>query len=85
MTLATMAMGVWGLTVVLLKVAPERAPTFGVVFALAALFALPGFLLGLLTVRAKRSWLMLAMVPLSANGMLIVLPWVVHKLRDGGF
>ena len=65
MTLATLAMGVWGLTVVMLRVAPDKTPAFGVVFAAACLFALPGFFLGLLTVRAKRAWLMLAMVPLS--------------------
>lgn len=84
MTLATCAMGVWGLTVLTLRYAPERAPSFAAVFLLAALFAVPGFLLGLLTVRAKRAWLMLALVPLFANGMLIVLPWVVHRLRDAG-
>lgn len=83
MTLATLAMGVWGLTVVMLRIAPGHTPAFGVVFALACLFAVPGFLLGVLTIRAKASWLILAMVPLSANGMLIVLPWIVHRLRDG--
>jgi len=85
MTLATLAMGVWGVTVVMLEVAPAHTPAFEVVFAAAALFALPGFLLGLLTVRAKRAWLMLALVPLCANGMLIVLPWVVHRMRDSGY
>lgn len=83
MTLATLAMAVWGITVVALEYVPHRVPDFSVVFAAACLFALPGFLLGLLTLRARRGWLLLAMVPLSANGMLIVLPWVVHRLRDG--
>ncbi len=84
MTLATFAMGVWGLTVVMMRLAPELVPSFAVVFVAASLFALPGFLLGVLTMRAKRSWLLLALVPLFANGMLIVLPWVVHRLKDSG-
>ncbi len=83
MTLATGAMAVWGVTVVMMRFAPGSSPGFGVVFVLACLFAVPGFFMGLLTVRAKRAWLMLALVPLLANGMLIVLPWVVHRLREG--
>ena len=83
MTLATLAMGVWGATVVALEYTPERVPDFWIVFATASLFALPGFLLGLLTLRARRSWMLLALVPLSANGMLLVLPWLVHHLRAG--
>jgi hypothetical protein len=51
-----------------------------VVFAAACLFALPGFLLGLLTLRARRGWFLLALVPLFANGMLVALPWLVHHL-----
>jgi hypothetical protein len=84
MTLATFAMAVWGVVVIALEHVPERVPSFRVVFAAAGLFALPGFVLGLLTLRAKRAWLLLALVPLLANGMLLVLPWVVHRLREAG-
>ena len=83
MTLATLAGAVWGATVVAMELAPERVPGFWLVFAVAGLFSVPGFALGLLTLRAKRAWLLLAMVPLCANGMLIVLPWVVHGMRQG--
>ena len=81
MTLATAALGVLGLTVVLMKVAPEHAPRLRTAWWLAQLFAWPGLLLGLLTIRAKRSWLLFAAVPLLANGMLILLPWLVMELR----
>lgn len=81
MTLATAAMAVWGATVVALDYVPARVPDFWIVFSAAALFALPGFLLGLLTLRARRSWFLLALVPLCANGMLIVLPLLVHHWR----
>ena len=81
MTLATLAMGVWGAVVVGLELAPEHVPSFGAVFAAACLFAVPGLVLGFFTLRAKRAWLLLALVPLCANGMLIALPWLVHRMR----
>jgi hypothetical protein len=83
MTLATLAMAVWGVVAMGLEFVPERVPRFGIVFAAACLFAVPGLLLGLFTLRAKRAWLLLALVPLCANGMLIALPWFVHRLRAG--
>ena len=82
MTLATFAMGVWGATVVMMRIAPERTPSFAVVFVLAGLFAVPGFLLGVLTLRAKRSWLMVALVPLFANGSLFLMPWLASGLLE---
>ena len=82
MTLATGAMGVWGLTVVMLKLAPQWVPDFWVVFAVASLLAVPGLVLGLFTIRSRFAWLMFALVPVFANGMLIALPLVVRRLRD---
>jgi len=83
MTLATGALGVWALTVVMLRVAPELVPSFGVVFATACLFAVPGLLLGLYTIRSRLAWILFAMVPVFANGMLIVMPLLVRHLRQG--
>ena len=82
MTLATGAMGVWGVTVVALRLVPEWVPDFWVVFGAACLFAVPGLLLGLYTIRSRFSWLMFALVPVCANGMLIVLPLLVRRLKD---
>jgi hypothetical protein len=48
------------------------------------LFAVPGFVLALFTLRARLAWLMFAIVPVLANGMLLFLPWVVMRLRQGG-
>ena len=83
MTLATLALGVWGITVVWTRLAPDQAPSFTTSFLIASLFAWPGFLLGLLTVRARFSWLLFALVPVLANGMLIFLPWMAIKLGEG--
>ena len=80
MTLATGAMGVWAVTLMLWKYAPDWALPGRWAWALSGLFALPGLALGLLTVRAKRSWFLVALVPILANAMLLGLPWVALRL-----
>lgn len=80
MSLATVAMAVWGLTLVMWRFAPGNGPPGRVVWAVASLFALPGLALGILTVRAKRSWFLVALVPILANAMLLGLPWVALQL-----
>ncbi len=84
MTLGTGAIAVWGIAVVGLRIEPSWVPDFWVVFALASLFAVPGLLLGLWTIRSKFAWLMFALVPVCLNGMLIVMPLLVRRLRDTG-
>jgi hypothetical protein len=84
MTLATLAMGVWGIEVVWLKLHPESAPNLSSAFLVASLFAVPGFVLGVLTLRARLAWLVFAIVPLFANGMLLFLPWIMLRMRDSG-
>src|SRR5262245_31066644 len=81
MTFATAGAGVWGIGLVWMRVAPQTAPSFGGTFTLSSAFAVPGFILALLTLRARLSWLLLTLVPLLANGMLIVLPYLAMHLR----
>jgi hypothetical protein len=83
MSLATAAMVVWGLTLLMLRFAPEYAPPGRWAFWASSLFAVPGLALGLLTIRAKRSWFLVALVPIWANAMLLVLPWLALHLRSG--
>ena len=83
MSLATGAMAVWGMTLFLLDFAPAWAPSWGWATALSSLFALPGLALAVLTVRARRSWFFVAMVPVTANGMVLVLPWVAAHITGG--
>lgn len=84
MTLATFGAGVWGTALAWTKLAPGSAPTFEQTFLVASAFAVPGFVLAFLTLRARLIWLVLAGVPLFANGMLIFLPWLVLRARNGG-
>lgn len=80
MSLATVAMAVWGLTLVLWRFAPGIGPPGRLSWAVASVFALPGLALGLVTVRARRSWFLVALVPILANAMLLGLPWVALQL-----
>ena len=82
MTLATLALAVWCVGVVFVRIWPEHSPGFRPVFLTASLFAVPGFVLGLFTLRAKRAWFLFACVPLFANAMLLVLPWLANRWRN---
>ena len=80
MTMATAGWAVWGLSLVLQRALQEELPPFWLVWSLGALFAAPGLLAALLTIRGSRGWLTLAMVPIIANGMLLLLPWLWLEL-----
>lgn len=82
MTLATASLAIWGATVVWMRADRHSAPSLELAFLVSSLFSLPGLLLGLLTIRAKRSWLWFAMVPIAFNTMLLVLPWLLIWLRE---
>ncbi|HTF87108.1 MAG TPA: hypothetical protein VK843_01780 [Planctomycetota bacterium] len=81
-TLATAGLAVWGATVVWMRADRPSAPSLEMAYLLSSLFSLPGWILGLLTIRAKRSWLWFAMVPIAFNTMLLVLPWILIWLRE---
>jgi hypothetical protein len=76
MTLATLAMATWGVALIWSRLAPGSAPALATAFLVSSFFAVPGFLLGVLTIRAKLSWFLFALVPLAMNGMFLVLPWL---------
>ena len=82
MSLATAAMAVLGLTVVWMRWAPASAPSGRAALALSMCFSVPGFFLGLATLRGRTNWFWLALVPVLANLMLIALPWVELQLRQ---
>jgi hypothetical protein len=77
MTLATLGWGTVWLTVVLLAVAPAWAPGVGATYTTAGIFALCGIACGLFTIRAKLAWILITLVPLFANGSLLLLPLIV--------
>lgn len=84
MTLATIGWGCWWVALALKKLAPSLAPSFNQVATTASVFAIAGLALALLTVRAKRSWLLFAAVALFANASLLFLPWLARGLTSAG-
>ncbi len=81
MTLATFGAAVWGVALLWIRVEPQSAPSLGATWMISAAFTAPGFLLAFLSLRARTAWLLFASIPLLANGMMLVLPWLALKLR----
>ncbi len=81
MTLATFGAAVWGAALLWIRVEPQSAPSLGATWMISAAFTAPGFLLAFLSLRARAAWLLFASIPLFANGMMLVLPWLALKLR----
>ena len=74
MTLATLGWGVvWG-ALALAKMGWSAPVQW--IYGLAAIPALAGLWYSLLTIRAKRVWLVMAVVALFANGTLLALPFL---------
>jgi len=80
MTLASLGWGCWWTVLFLRRFVPALDPGNVVPGTLATAFAVVGFLLAIVTVRARRSWLLLTLVPLGANGSLLVMPWLAEEL-----
>ena len=81
MTLATAGAAVWGASLLWKQLDPASSPGLATIFAISSAFTVPGAMLGVLTLRARFAWLLFAGVPLFANGMMIVLPWLALALR----
>ncbi len=80
MTLATLGWGVWWISLLLLRFWPAYAPSLTTTQSLGFLFAGPGSLAGLLCLRARKSWVLLAGVALFANGSLFLMPSLAGEL-----
>ena len=78
MILASFGWGVWWIGVVIVRFWPDLSLTFvsgrAVITALSVAFGVPGLAFGLLTLRARRSWLPFAMIAIFANLALLLLP-----------
>lgn len=76
MTFASLGWGVWWVMLVLRRFAPELSISLAVPDAVSTGCALVGFLIAVLTLRARRSWLMFVAIPLLANASLFFMPWL---------
>ena len=80
MTLASLGWGTWWIVLVLRKLAPGLAPGIVVPGAISTAFALLGLGVAVLTLRARRSWILFVTVPLFANLSLLVVPWLASEV-----
>lgn len=82
MTLASLGWGTWWIVLLLHRLAPGAVPPQALVTALSIGFAVPGLLVAILTLRARRSWLLFVAIPMLANAALLVLPWMAAELWE---
>ncbi|MAB79013.1 MAG: hypothetical protein CMJ89_06620 [Planctomycetes bacterium] len=80
MTLASLGWGTWWVMLFLHRFAPSLEPGLTAPNAISTLFAIPGLLLALATLRARRSWIAFALVPLFANASLLLVPTLAAEL-----
>ena len=81
MTMATLGWGVWWVTVLLSRFAPGIAPSLHLAAWIGGCFAAVGLFLGIFTIRARMIWVLLAGVPIFANGSLLVMPFLIGDLE----
>lgn len=82
MILATCGWGVWWLALVSFKLIEGWRYDSSVPSIVAGAFAVPGLVLALLSLRGRRAWLLLALVPVFSNASLLVFPTVLDSLVD---
>jgi hypothetical protein len=80
MMLATLGWGTWWCVLFVRRLAPEREIPFFVPATISTTAALLGLLIAILTLRARRAWILFALVPLFANGSLLFVPWLAGEL-----
>lgn len=76
MVCASLAWGVWWLALALSRWLPDWMPSLQVLGVISSLPAAVGLLLALATIRARDVWIVLASIPMAANGAVLALPWL---------
>ena len=79
MVLASAGWLTWWLAIVMHRFGLDWAPGWRWVYGLSCTFAAIGLGLGLFTVRARTIWVLLAGVPILANGSLLLVPALLHE------
>ena len=80
MVLATLGWGTWWCVLLLRHLAPEVHFSLFVPVVVSTTLALAGLVLALLTLRARRAWILFTLVPIFANGSLLCVPWLAGEL-----
>ncbi len=79
MSLATLGWGTWWCVLFVHHFAPGFEFSLALPSALSTAAALLGLGVAILTLRARRAWILFALVPLFANGSLLFVPWLAAE------
>jgi hypothetical protein len=79
MTLATLGWGTWWCLLFLHRLVPDWRVPLAIPSAVSTAFALAGLAIAILTLRARRAWILFALVPLFANSSLLLVPWLASE------
>ena len=81
MTCASLGWGTWWVLLVVKKLF-DVTPNLLVPSVFSGVFAILGLFVAVVTLRARRSWLLFATIPLLANGSLLAMPWLAAELTQ---
>lgn len=79
MILATLGWGTWWCVLLVHRLDPGREIPLALPAAVSTVFAVLGLVVALLTLRARRAWVLFALFPLFANGSLLLMPWLAGE------
>jgi len=82
MMLATLGWGTWWCVLLVRRLAPAREIPLALPASISTAAAVLGLVIAILTLRARRGWILFALVPLFANGSLLFVPWLVDELGE---
>ena len=79
MMMATLGWGAWWCVLLVHRLAPERELSLLLPSIVSTTSATLGLGVALLTLRARRAWVVFALVPLFANGSLLLVPLLADE------
>jgi hypothetical protein len=79
MSLATLGWGLWWSALAWHRRFPDNPTNWIVIYTATCCLAGVGMFYAFFTLRAKRSWVIMATLALVANLGLFVVPWVLHR------
>ena len=80
MILATLGWGTWWCVLIVHRLRPGLEFSLALPAAISTVAALLGLAIAVLTLRARRAWIAFTLVPLFANGSLLLVPWLADEL-----
>lgn len=81
MCLASVGWGAFWVMAVWTRLAPQSAPSIESVCWFSGIFAAFGLMAAIFSIRARLAWILFTLIPLFANGSLLLLPSVIKTLR----